>query len=167
MKGQHPSNAMAAHFGGHPHHVVPWKKPALEALPAACSSRRVREAQGEEALTAQLYQQIGQLKVAVDWLKKKLDARLEVTRQFVEPAPQCISVRRPCQWLGLSRSGLYDQPAGASPEPLTCMRLVDEPYTRAPCSGVLRMPAGLNQPGYEVQATRVRRLRRWRGLAAI
>jgi hypothetical protein len=32
----------------------------------------VREAQGEEALTAQRYQQIGQLKVAVDWLKKKV-----------------------------------------------------------------------------------------------
>jgi hypothetical protein len=72
MKGQHPINAMAAHFGGHPHHVVQWKKPALEALPAACSSRRVREAQGEEALTAQLYQQIGQLKVELDWLKKKV-----------------------------------------------------------------------------------------------
>ena len=63
---------MAAHVGVHPHQVVPWKKQALEALPAAFASRHVREAPGEEALTAQRYQQIGQLKVAVDWLKKKV-----------------------------------------------------------------------------------------------
>jgi hypothetical protein len=49
-----------------------WKKQALEALPDAFSSRRLREAQGEEALKAQLYQQIGQLKVELDWLKKKV-----------------------------------------------------------------------------------------------
>ena len=29
------------------------------------------DAQGEEALKAELYQQIGQLKVELDWLKKK------------------------------------------------------------------------------------------------
>ena len=51
--------------------MVQWKKPALEALPDAFSSRRVREAQGEAAFKAQLYQQIGQLKVELDWLKKK------------------------------------------------------------------------------------------------
>jgi 5'-3' exonuclease len=72
MKGQHTVNEMAASFGVHPHPVVQWKKQALEALPAAFSSRRVREEQGEEALKAQLYQQIGQLKVELDWLKKKV-----------------------------------------------------------------------------------------------
>jgi transposase-like protein len=72
MKGQHPVNEIAANFGVHPHQVVQWKKQALEALPDAFSSRRVREAQGEEALKAQLYQQIGQLKVEWDWLNKKV-----------------------------------------------------------------------------------------------
>ena len=56
----------------HPHQVVQWKKQALEARPDAFSSRRVREAQGDEALKAQLYQQIGHLKVERDWLKKKV-----------------------------------------------------------------------------------------------
>jgi hypothetical protein len=49
MKGPHTVNEIAANFGVHPHPVVQWKKQALEALPDACSSRRVREAQGEEA----------------------------------------------------------------------------------------------------------------------
>jgi putative transposase len=63
---------MAANVGVHPHHVVQWKKQALDALPDAFSSRRVREAQGEEALKAQLSQQLGPLKVELDWLKKKV-----------------------------------------------------------------------------------------------
>jgi putative transposase len=33
--------------------------------------RRARAAQDEEEVKAQLYQQIGQLKVELDWLKKK------------------------------------------------------------------------------------------------
>ena len=72
IKGQHTVTEIAANFGVHPHQVVQWKKQALDALPDAFSSRRVREAQGEEAIQAQLYQQIGQLKVELDWLKKKV-----------------------------------------------------------------------------------------------
>jgi transposase-like protein len=70
MKGQHTVNEIAANFGVHPHQVVQWKKQALEALPEAFSTRRVREVQDEETLTAQLYQQIGQRKVELDWLTK-------------------------------------------------------------------------------------------------
>jgi transposase-like protein len=72
MKGQHTINELAASFGVHPNQVLQWKKQALEAMPDAFSARRVREAQDEEALKAQLYQQIGQLKVELDWLKKKV-----------------------------------------------------------------------------------------------
>jgi len=43
----------------------------LEAIPDSFSVRRARDAQDDEALKAQLYQQIGQLKVELDWLKKK------------------------------------------------------------------------------------------------
>ena len=78
-----------------------------------------------------------------------------------------MSVRRPCQLLGLSRSGLYDQPVEDSPEHLTFMRLWDEQYTRTPLYGVLRMTAWLTQQGYEVKATRVRRWLRLMGLEAI
>lgn len=42
------------------------KKQALAALPEAFPVRRERVAQDEEALKAQLYQQLGQLKVEPD-----------------------------------------------------------------------------------------------------
>ena len=47
------------------------------------------------------------------------------------------------------------------------MRLLDEPYTRCPFDGVLRMTAWLQQQGYSVNAKRVRRLWRQMGLMAV
>jgi hypothetical protein len=40
-------------------------------LPEIFSLRRNQDLQEQQALTDQLYQQIGQLKVELDWLKKK------------------------------------------------------------------------------------------------
>jgi hypothetical protein len=40
-------------------------------LPTVFSDKRAQENKEQEALTDQLYQQIGQLKVELDWLKKK------------------------------------------------------------------------------------------------
>jgi putative transposase len=44
----------------------------LEALPSIFSDRRLRADKDREQLEAALYQQIGQLKVELDWLKKKV-----------------------------------------------------------------------------------------------
>jgi putative transposase len=99
--------------------------------------------------------------------KKKLDCSLEQRRQWVEPHHEWISVRRPCQLLGLNRSGLYDQPVDASLENLHLMRLLDEPYTRCPFYGVLRMTAWLRHQGHQVKVKRVRRLLRQMGLMAV
>ena len=71
LQGQQTVNEIAATYGVHPNQVLPWKKQALEVLPDVFSSRRMRAAQDDEALQARLYQQIGQLKVELDWLKKK------------------------------------------------------------------------------------------------
>ena len=72
IKGQQTVNEIATRFQVHPNLVLQWKKQALSALPEAFSNKRARHAQDEEALKAQLYQQIGQLKVELDWLKKKV-----------------------------------------------------------------------------------------------
>ena len=67
---------LASEFGVHPTQVTQWKKQLLDALPEVFSRRRQRDRQQQDDLTAELYQQIGQLKVELDWLKKKsgLDA---------------------------------------------------------------------------------------------
>src|SRR5688572_33303895 len=63
IKGQRTINEIATHYDVHPNQVTQWKKQAIESLPDVFSTRRERDAQGEEALRAELYQQIGQLKV--------------------------------------------------------------------------------------------------------
>jgi putative transposase len=55
----------------HPTQITKWKHHLQSELPQMFSNRRDKRDQDHEALTAQLYQQIGQLKVEVDWLKKK------------------------------------------------------------------------------------------------
>ncbi len=71
IKGQHTINEIASTYSVHPNQVLTWKKQALAALPDSFSAHRAREARSDEELKAQLYQQIGQLKVELDWLKKK------------------------------------------------------------------------------------------------
>jgi putative transposase len=67
---------LASEYQVHPNQITQWKKQLLQSLPAIFSRRRRNERHQQEELTAQLYQQIGQLKVELDWLKKKsgLDA---------------------------------------------------------------------------------------------
>ena len=71
IKGHQTINEIASTYSVHPNQVMQWKKHALEAIPDSFSQHRVREARDDEELKAQLYQQIGQLKVELDWLKKK------------------------------------------------------------------------------------------------
>ena len=72
VKGLKSSAELASQFGVHPSQIAKWKKQVLEELPGVFSSRRARQEQDQEALKARLYQQIGQLQVELDWLKKKV-----------------------------------------------------------------------------------------------
>lgn len=71
IRGERTVAEIASMYGVHPNQISKWKKQALDELPNIFSGRyEKREMQGKE-LTDQLYQQIGQLKVELDWLKKK------------------------------------------------------------------------------------------------
>jgi putative transposase len=65
---------LSSTFGVHATQIANWKKQALAEFPRIFSTPRTQGDGGEnEALVAMLYQQIGQLKVELDWLKKKSD----------------------------------------------------------------------------------------------
>ena len=53
----------------HPNQVTKWKKDALDGLPLIFSGKP--SDRSEEKLIAGLYEQIGRLKVELEWLKKK------------------------------------------------------------------------------------------------
>lgn len=66
IKGQKTANEIAAEYGVHPTQIAQWKKPALDELPQIFSTHQGQHEKADEAL----YQEIGQLKVKLDWLKK-------------------------------------------------------------------------------------------------
>jgi transposase-like protein len=72
LKGRHTLNELAAEYGIHPNQIGQWRTQLLAALPGVFSERGLQRQKADEELQAQLYQQIGQLKVELDWLKKKL-----------------------------------------------------------------------------------------------
>jgi transposase-like protein len=70
LKGLKTINELASEYGIHPTQITQWKKQAQEGLSSIFSSGRCRHDKSQEELTARLYQQIGQLTVERDWLKK-------------------------------------------------------------------------------------------------
>ncbi len=71
IKGNRTLAEIASEAQVHPNLLTQRKRQILESLPTVFSDKRARENKEQEALTDQLYQQIGQLKVELDWLKKK------------------------------------------------------------------------------------------------
>ena len=72
LKEQQTLSELGSCSGVHPTLVAQWKRQLREALPQVFTDRRQKPDRTAEELQAQLYQQIGQLKVELDWLKKKV-----------------------------------------------------------------------------------------------
>jgi len=71
LKGQLTTAEIASRFQVHPSQVSQWKRQALDGLPTLFSNGADRQARDHEELTDNLYQQIGRLKVELDFLQKK------------------------------------------------------------------------------------------------
>jgi putative transposase len=71
IRGQRTAAQIAQVYSIHPTLVSTWKKQALDALPAVFQQPRDSRAQAGEAEKEELYNQIGRLKVELDWLKKR------------------------------------------------------------------------------------------------
>ena len=71
VKEQRTLNELAGQFELHPSQVVQWKKRLVEGANELFNGRAQRDASQDSALRDRLYQEIGQLKVELDWLKKK------------------------------------------------------------------------------------------------
>jgi transposase-like protein len=69
VRGDKTTAELASKFGVHGNQVSAWKKQLLEGVPGLFTDRRSGEANG--AAEEELYEQIGRLKMEVEWLKKK------------------------------------------------------------------------------------------------
>jgi putative transposase len=70
-KGQKTLSELASEFGVQPVPITQWKKQALTGVPAVFEGATSQRHKADDALLAQLYHEIGQLKVELDWLRKK------------------------------------------------------------------------------------------------
>ena len=71
LKGLKTVNELASTYGVHPTQLAPWTPRLQKAMPEIFSARRAKHEHDQEVFQAQGYQPIGQLKVELDWVKKK------------------------------------------------------------------------------------------------
>ena len=72
VKGAKTTNELGTLYEVHPTQITKWKKRLVSEAEGIFSDKRKRSENDDEALRALLYQEIGQLKVELDWLKKKV-----------------------------------------------------------------------------------------------
>lgn len=86
---------------------------------------------------------------------------------MIERARPGLSVRRQCELLRLSRSGLYYEPEPTDPEQLALMRRMDEIHLKYPFYGSRKIAFELRKEGREANRKCIQRLMRLMGLDAL
>jgi len=71
LKGEKTMAQISSEYGVHANQIRQWRQKLLDELPELFSDRRKKKEKDHEDNTSELYRQIGQLKVELDWLKKK------------------------------------------------------------------------------------------------
>ncbi len=72
VKGVMTANEIGARYEVHPVQVSQWKKELLENMGSLFEAKRSKKSSDDDQVeTGKLYEEIGRLKVEVDWLKKK------------------------------------------------------------------------------------------------
>jgi transposase-like protein len=73
VKGDKTVNELASHYGVHPTLIHAWKKQLLAGAEAVfANGAKAQAATDVEAQKAELFEQIGRLKMELEWLKKKV-----------------------------------------------------------------------------------------------
>ncbi len=71
IRGDQTVTELASLYKVHPNQITTWKRQAQDQLVAAFDNKKAKSLKVDEKLKEELYRQIGQLKVELDWLKKK------------------------------------------------------------------------------------------------
>ena len=70
-KGLKTLNELSSQYSVHPNQISGWKRELLEGGATVFSNNNARRLREQESLQTELYEQIGRLKMELEWLKKK------------------------------------------------------------------------------------------------
>ena len=73
LKGQQTLSQLASEYDVHPTQITQWKKQLVDGGSHLFGQQRIREQHEQSAREAELFEQIGRLKMELEWLKKKVD----------------------------------------------------------------------------------------------
>jgi len=139
IKGHRSVSELAGEHQVHPSQITQWKKPLLDSAEQRFSDRRVTEKKDQEELLAKLYQQIGQMKVELDWLQKNYVGKADWSRISSSCRRDAAGLRRN-RYRSARDSRRHSRPArnsrqfsllpGANSGPLYSRWRVPKPATR-------------------------------------
>ena len=72
IRGEKTLSQLGSQFKVHPIQIAKWRKSALEQLPDLFVDGRTSKRRTRRRTSDALYEEIGRLKVELDWLKKKV-----------------------------------------------------------------------------------------------
>jgi transposase-like protein len=72
IKEQDSMSAICSRYNIHPTQASRWKSKAIESMTIGFNNRSAVKQKQQDELIEELYKQIGQLKVELDWLKKNM-----------------------------------------------------------------------------------------------
>jgi len=111
IKGELTIAQITSKYGVHATQINNWKKQGVELLIQGFKSSGKSADTGEQDLIRRLYEQIGQLSVERDWLKKNLHCLDLKTRiLLIEPSNMQLSIAEQCKLLAVNRSSYYYKP---------------------------------------------------------
>ena len=87
-KGDKTLSELASQFGDYPNQISAWKKQLVDQLLELFEEGRKRHEPDADVERSQLYEEIGRLKVELDWLKKRLPSGTADKRSLFPADPQ-------------------------------------------------------------------------------
>ncbi|MHC3559572.1 IS3 family transposase [Rickettsia conorii] len=131
---------ISSKYGVHPTQIQAWKERGIENLISGFHIKPQSKEPDNQDLIKQLYEQIGQLTVACDCLKKNLHCLdLEMRKNMVDKDCSNLSISRQCDLLVINKSSYYYKPKGLTARDLEIMQVIDKIYTEHPYFGARRM----------------------------
>lgn len=162
-----PLSSICSKYKIHPTEARRWKEQLIKALPVIFDKKVGSESSEKEQLIDELYKQIGQLKVELDWLKKNLVFSTNNKRELIEANNKKIPVKRQCELLGINKSTYYYKSVPISKNDIRVMNRIDEIYTDQPYYGYRKITAQLHRENIKVNHKKVLKLMRIMNIQAI